>query len=88
MFFVSDNVLLTNVLCTGRGWEASQLKLKSFEDLHKLWYVLQMERNRLETIRRFCRTKHIEMPNRGRLDKVSIQARLSLRIVGKASKHV
>jgi hypothetical protein len=46
------------------------LKLKSFDDLHKLWYVLQIERNRLETIRRFCRTKHILMPNPGRLDKV------------------
>ncbi len=57
-------------LWTGRGWEASELRLKSFEDLHKLWYVLLAERNRLETIRGYCRTKHIEMPNYGRLGKV------------------
>ena len=60
----------SHVSLAGRGWEASELRLKSFEDLHKLWYVLLAERNRLETIRGYCRTKHIEMPNYGRLGKV------------------
>eukprot|EP00455_Lapot_gusevi_P033681 TRINITY_DN368_c0_g1_i1.p1 TRINITY_DN368_c0_g1~~TRINITY_DN368_c0_g1_i1.p1 ORF type:complete len:189 (+),score=43.43 TRINITY_DN368_c0_g1_i1:57-569(+) len=71
---------------TGRSWRASELRLKSFDDLHKLWYVCLKERNRLETIRHACRSRGITMPDHGRLGKVKVTMARLKTVVGERTR--
>ncbi|XP_012265622.2 39S ribosomal protein L47, mitochondrial [Athalia rosae] len=54
----------------GRAWKKDELRLKSNEDLHKLWFVLLKERNMLLTMEHAAKEEHEIFPNPERKDKV------------------
>merc|ERR1719259_1073246 len=54
----------------GRSWNVEELRLKSNEDLHKLWYVLLKERNMLLTMEEAYKEELKHIPNPERMDKV------------------
>ncbi|CAB3987271.1 39S ribosomal L47, mitochondrial [Paramuricea clavata] len=55
---------------SGRSWRAAELRQKSNEDLHKLWYVLLKERNMLLTVQAEARRQEVVMPSPQRFHKV------------------
>ncbi|XP_055978082.1 large ribosomal subunit protein uL29m [Sorex fumeus] len=55
---------------SGAAWTCAQLRNKSNEDLHKLWYVLLKERNMLLTLEQEAKRQRVPMPSPERLDKV------------------
>ena len=55
---------------SGRSWRAAELRQKSNEDLHKLWYVLLKERNMLLTVEEEAKRQEVIMPSPQRLHKV------------------
>ncbi|KAG0000255.1 39S ribosomal protein L47, mitochondrial [Modicella reniformis] len=68
-FFENHQSLPTEKSWTGRAWRAGELRLKSFDDLHKLWYVLLKERNLLATQKEEARRFHVpkqSFSNKGR----------------------
>ena len=56
----------------GRHWLKDELRLKSNQDLHKLWFVLLKERNMLLTTLQAYEDATEQMPNEERIDKVEM----------------
>jgi len=56
----------------GREWKTDELRLKSNEDLHKLWFILLKERNMLLTMQHAYQEDYVAMPNPERIDKVEM----------------
>ncbi|XP_068176390.1 large ribosomal subunit protein uL29m isoform X2 [Antennarius striatus] len=56
---------------SGAPWTAKQLRIKSNEDLHKLWYVLLKEKNLLLTLQQEAIRQNVMMPSPERLTKVT-----------------
>lgn len=55
----------------GRAWRADELRLKSHDDLHKLWYVLLKEKNKLKSD--FLMTKQLGQIYFGKNDLKKVQ---------------
>ncbi|KAJ8119661.1 hypothetical protein ONZ43_g3436 [Nemania bipapillata] len=53
-FYAKDKLMLTPDESAehGRGWTVEELRHKSWDDLHKLWWVCVKEQNRLSTARK------------------------------------
>jgi ribosomal protein L29 len=54
----------------GRAWKTGELRLKSFDDLHTLWFVLLKEKNMLLSERERCRHNKVRLARPDRLVKV------------------
>lgn len=61
---------VTGNTAVGRAWFASELRNKSFDDLHSLWYILLKEKNALATLRHAAKSRRAKMPNPERMKMV------------------
>jgi len=71
----------------GRSWGVDELRRKSFEDLHKLWYVLYKERNMILTEKQLSRRNGIVFPQQERQKKVQKSMAAIKVVLGERKRH-
>ena len=72
---------------TGDAWPAVLLRMKSFDDLHKLWHVLLKEKNFLLTERQHAKSYRTKWENHGRLKKVKMSMKRLLTVLSRREIH-
>lgn len=63
---------------SSRSWRASELRLKSFEDLHTLWFILLRERNLLSTQLEESRRLGVDIQQSTRVNERRYRVRKSM----------
>lgn len=69
-YFCFSNGIFSLFWLLGRSWKAAELRLKSWDELQKLWYVLLKEKNMLMTQRQMLHAQNLRFPNPERIPKV------------------
>lgn len=69
-FFDSEENWSKSEVKVGRSWKKEELRIKSNEDLHRLWYVLLKEKNMLLTMEHEYKQQYEAFPSPERIDKV------------------
>merc|ERR1719213_525584 len=72
---------------TGDPWPAALLRLKSFEDLQKLWYVCLKEKNFLMAERESFRRAKMPWKHHGRMKKVKLSMKRILTVLSRREIH-
>eukprot|EP00871_Galdieria_phlegrea_P001465 jgi/Galph1/2319/GphlegSOOS_G1025.1 len=72
----------------GREWSVDELRLKSFDDLHKLWWILIKERNALTTERDWYRSVKREWNGEVSLEKVNLSMANLKQVVSEQKEFV
>ena len=71
---------------TGRAWRTKELRIKSNDDLHKLWYVLLMEKNKLMSDRILATQLQQEYRAINNMKKVRLSMTRLLTVVNERKK--
>jgi large subunit ribosomal protein L47 len=71
----------------GRPWSVIELRRKSYDDLHKLWYVLYMERNMLLTEQQLSRRRQLRFPQPQRISKVQKSMQAIKQVLGERKRQ-
>merc|ERR1711862_532287 len=72
---------------SGFAWPACLLRLKNFDDLHKLWYVCLKEKNYLMSERHAAKQLQAQWRKHGRLKKVKLTMKRILTVLSRREIH-
>jgi len=73
-------------IATGRSWSADELRFKSSEDLHKLWYVLLKEKNAMASDNQLKRKIYGKIGPQGRMSKCRVSMARVLTVINERKK--